>query len=341
MGLLLRRRGDRRARSPRINRRQSKKFIPSADREFAYTAQQFALVIARDLARYHLSAEDSAIITEAVKNFRQALSKALHRFSRTQQTVMEKKAARKKAEEVVRKYGRIIRANPDVSHIDKASVRIFERKKERKQQSCMMTAPYIRYLGAYDRGGPGSIQHVLKFKEEFDSTTSALPNGAERLELFVEWVPQGERIPRSPEEMYGRAWYLRSFTRSRMEVKFPMPPVPMLIVYWGRWADAKGNVGPWSQTVVARVEGWSTQAHDDEVSTGAVGALPDVLHGGKRELANDARFFLAERREVRERYMEGRAALPEGLPDRLPMDLAATIRQLPEQVCEDRPVDTA
>jgi hypothetical protein len=31
----------------------------------------------------------------------------------------------------------------------------------------------------------------------------------------------------------------------------------MLVVYWGRWADATGNVGPWSNTVVGRVEGWS------------------------------------------------------------------------------------
>ena len=39
-----------------------------------------------------------------------------------------------------------------------------------------------------------------------------------------------------------------------------MPPicrVSMLVVYWGRWADAVGNVGPWSATVVSRVEGHS------------------------------------------------------------------------------------
>jgi len=27
------------------------------------------------------------------------------------------------------------------------------------------------------------------------------------------------------------------------------------VCYWGRWADAKGNVGPFSKTCVARVEG--------------------------------------------------------------------------------------
>ncbi len=29
------------------------------------------------------------------------------------------------------------------------------------------------------------------------------------------------------------------------------------MVYWGRWADATGEIGRWSQTVTARVEAWS------------------------------------------------------------------------------------
>ena len=34
-----------------------------------------------------------------------------------------------------------------------------------------------------------------------------------------------------------------------------MARVPMRVVYWGRWADATGNVGPFSETVVGWVEG--------------------------------------------------------------------------------------
>jgi hypothetical protein len=50
---------------------------------------------------------------------------------------------------------------------------------------------------------------------------------------------------------------LRSFSRSPIRVAPPICRVPMLAVYWGRWADAIGNVGPFSQTVVSRIEGWS------------------------------------------------------------------------------------
>jgi len=36
-----------------------------------------------------------------------------------------------------------------------------------------------------------------------------------------------------------------------------MARVPMRVVYWGRWADAAGNVGPFSVTAIGWIEGGS------------------------------------------------------------------------------------
>jgi hypothetical protein len=33
-----------------------------------------------------------------------------------------------------------------------------------------------------------------------------------------------------------------------------MARVPMRVVYWGRWADSVGNVGPFSATAAAWIE---------------------------------------------------------------------------------------
>src|SRR5205085_2414541 len=52
-----------------------------------------------------------------------------------------------------------------------------------------------------------------------------------------------------------RPWYLRSYTRSPIVLTPPMPRVPMRVVYWGRWADSVGNVGPFSATAVGWIEG--------------------------------------------------------------------------------------
>ena len=50
------------------------------------------------------------------------------------------------------------------------------------------------------------------------------------------------------------------YTRSPMEVEYPIPSQPMLIVYWAKWADSTGNTSRCSKTCVARVEGWTSDA---------------------------------------------------------------------------------
>ena len=82
------------------------------------------------------------------------------------------------------------------------------------------------------------------------------PPGAMRLELFVDLIPPDEEIPAYPGANHaGRPWYLRSYTRSPIKLTPPMARVPMCVVYWGRWADSTGNVGPFSATAVAWIEG--------------------------------------------------------------------------------------
>lgn len=86
--------------------------------------------------------------------------------------------------------------------------------------------------------------------------TKANPDGAVRLELFVDLVPPDEEVPAHPGAIHGgRPWYLRSYTRSPIVIAPPMARVPMRIVYWARWADSTGNVGPFSATAVAWIEG--------------------------------------------------------------------------------------
>jgi hypothetical protein len=54
---------------------------------------------------------------------------------------------------------------------------------------------------------------------------------------------------------HGTSLYLRSYTRSPIRLTPPMAKVPMRIVYWARWADSTGNVGPFSATAAAWIEG--------------------------------------------------------------------------------------
>lgn len=233
------------------------KFIPDGDSDFARNAWSFAQVIVCDPARFHLSADDARRIETAVQAFRDALAKSLHRFTRSMQTTMRKDEARARAVAIVRKYGNLIRVNDEISATDKSMLRINERPKRLKKTRCPRTAPHLEFVGTTGENGGLGHEHILKFCDAplVGSRRPRAP-GATRLELFVELVPPGEPIPAHPRELSGgRLWYLRSFTRSPMHVGFPVPDRPMRVVYWARWADSTGNVGPFCATVVARLEG--------------------------------------------------------------------------------------
>ena len=108
-------------------------------------------------------------------------------------------------------------------------------------------------LGSWVTYGLGSVSDNLP---AFVVMHDAKPRGAVRLELFYMWLEAGQKPPKYPDD---RARYLRSYTRTPIEVEFPVPPRPMLLVYWGRWADSRGEVGPFSPAVRARPEGWSEE----------------------------------------------------------------------------------
>lgn len=260
----------------------AKKFIPDGDRDFAKMSHVFERTIAENPAAYCLSADVAAEISEAVREYRDALALALRRSTRTQETVAKKDEARCVAEAIVRKYGRLIRANDEIPPWVKASAGVHERATRLKPRECPETAPLLRYLGSEDgllKNGRrksqrrrkhlrrehrnGAVQdhrapvHVLEFLTAAGKGSSAKPFGAVRLEVFIEMVRPGERVPRYPGETTGRPWYLRSFTTNPLRVRFPMPSEPRMIIYWARWADAKGETGPWSNAAMARVEGWS------------------------------------------------------------------------------------
>jgi len=245
---------------------RARKFIPDADGEFATMAERFAAGIAREPQRYMLTAGDAEQIAKMVARFREAFTIASTPNKRTKFTIEDKDSARAMAERTVRKYGAVIRANPDIPTRDKEAIDVYEKPAQLSKRAVPREAPWLSYhgpgieaaLGAEmttDRGAAAT--HILKFRTQ--SGTRGRPEGAVRVEIFVDLVPPGEKIPRHPAERTGRPWYLRSFTTSRMEVAFPMPSEPMLVVYWARWASTSGEVSRFSRTCIARQEGWTSK----------------------------------------------------------------------------------
>jgi hypothetical protein len=238
----------------------SGKFIPSADEKFAEKAGAFAAVIANDLAVYDVAREESEALTSAVARFRTALAAARHRQTKNLLATIEKNKQRQELEGMVRRVAARIRANDRIDRVAKGRLGIDERPTKLKQRKCPDEMPMLRFVRASSGGPTMEPKHELAFHARHRLGESMIPKakppGAERLELFVDLVPPDEPIPKFPGQNHGgRPWYLRSFTRTPFTVKPPMSRVPMRVVYWARWADTVGNVGPFSATVVGTVEG--------------------------------------------------------------------------------------
>jgi hypothetical protein len=121
---------------------------------------------------------------------------------------------------------------------------------------CPQEPPLLTFVRALHEGRSAAPMHELSFKSL--DWKKAKPEGAVRLELFVDLVAPDEPIPAHPGTNYGgRPWYWRSYTRSPIVIVPPIARVPMRVLYWGRWADSTGETGPFCNTCVGWIEGGS------------------------------------------------------------------------------------
>jgi hypothetical protein len=264
-------RKDKRRRAPvRRKRRNLVKFIPTGDSDFAMTARNFVIYLQKHGEACGVPPERVAELDQAVTSFRGCLTATLLTWNRNKAEVHRKNAARRVAVEAVQTVADVIRADRNVDALHKTMLRIKVKPKKLKQRNCPVRPPMLQFIGSADgsvggngmRGG-GSGVHIIKFfdLETLGTVRRAKPDGAARLELFIDYVPEGAPIPSHPAQQRGWHNYVQSYTKSPMRVEFPVPGAgsgAMLIVYWGRWADATGAVGRFSKTCVARVEGWSS-----------------------------------------------------------------------------------
>ena len=238
----------------------ARKFIPDADADFASMARNFAEHVSNDAAKFGLSQDEGQAIAHAVAMFFEARNANANGFTRSKATSQAKDEARALAEKLIRRAGNMIRGNDKVSSVDKIGVGVKDRPTRLRKRACPEAPPTLHFGGAssFTFGTPG--MHVIHFFDAAVSGTIAKPDGAARLELFVDLVPPGEPIPEHPGQRHGgMTWYLRSYTRSPMRVEYPKSETPMRVVYWGRWASATGETGAFSRPLVAPIEGrdWS------------------------------------------------------------------------------------
>jgi hypothetical protein len=238
----------------------SNKFIPSGDEALDAFAKAFAIKIAEDPSVYRVSQDDLSTLQRLQQAFHDALTAAWNRQTRSMQLTGLKESARAELEQHMRKLGRMIRANDDIDPVAKHVMRLGGAPIRARKQTCPNEPPQLTFVRVLHQGIGATPIHELRFGPA-DSSRKAKPQGAARIELFVDLIPPDEPIPTHPGANHGgRPWYLRSYTRSPIVITPPTARVPMRVVYWARWADPTGNVGPFSNAAAGYVEGGSVAA---------------------------------------------------------------------------------
>lgn len=235
-------------------RGMANRFIPSGDNDFLLMARSFSSAITEECERFGISSEEARSLAVQVEAYKAKLDVVLCRATRSPTVTAEKEEARRALEKMIKRLALRVRATDALD--SPMMVRLGMRERVARPRACPQEPPKLAFVRALHAGNGDAPRHELTFRAMQWGKTK--PEGAARLELFVDLVRPGEAIPAHPGANHGgRPWYLRSYTRSPIVVAPPMTRTAMRVVYWGRWADSTGNVGPFSSTAVGWIEGGS------------------------------------------------------------------------------------
>ena len=218
--------------------------FPDDDAGILAVAVNFAQVLKKNQSRYFVVDSEVDEIRRNVEEFRAAYFAANDKSTRTQAAVSLKDQTRNSTVSFIRTYANIIRANQGVSDQAKIELGMQPHNRGRSPRSCPQSEPLLKFQGL----APG--MHGLRFSDAKTPNSSAKPMCAVRLELFMALSD-----PNGPEPTIDEAKYLRSYTKNPIRIMLPAPGTPKLVTYWGRWADSRGEVGPWSVALHTTIVG--------------------------------------------------------------------------------------
>ena len=209
-------------------------YLPLRLADYATWTLNFATLLTANPALYGLTAGDAAAVQGAYDDFAAAYAISSAPESRTSVTVAATQAARNALSAILRAYVRIILANAGVLDESKVALGLTIRDTHPTAIPAPATSPVLGLVGAT----PGQL--TLTFRDTGSSLKSrARPAGVLMLELHMFL---GTTAPATADATP----YFADITRSPFAVNIPGADVGKDAFLYGRWKNAKGEVGPWS-----------------------------------------------------------------------------------------------
>jgi hypothetical protein len=209
--------------------------IPNADELAKAYFKRFAERLSEDPGAYFQSVADAAAITLASNNFSAALDVASDPLTRTSAKVLLKDEMRNACEALIRLYSIQIKYNQAISSEMKAYLGIAQPNSSRQQRNVPATFVDLAVKGAL----LGS--HTVTYTDSMTGKKSK-PFGAQTVELIV-------AISDEPVSDPGLGKTYGIFSRNPIGVAFEHADNTKVATYWARWANVRGQAGPWSNPV--------------------------------------------------------------------------------------------
>jgi hypothetical protein len=214
--------------------------VPAGDEEAEQYMRTFAENIAANYAAYAMSLADSQALSLAVGNFTTAWNRYKNPITTGPLALTQKNETRNAAEALVRLHSMQIKFNAGISTELKDAIGVRQPNPNRTSNDEPTTNPILAIIGAL----PGS--QTLRFTDSTTPTSRAKPPGVSLMELWVA-IGEDEAEDRSTARSIGL------FTKNPIGIAFQEADNQKIATYWGRWANSKGQYGPWSSKVAMTI----------------------------------------------------------------------------------------
>lgn len=218
----------------------SNDYIPGTDDGFATWGSQFAQNISLSPSTYMLTPAQAAAIQSAVDLYIAKLAIADNAMTRNVGTIADKDDAKATAMELCRGYAMLIKQNSGIADADKLFIGVRPINTSREPIDPPSTSPLINIVGQT----PG-VQS-LRVADSTTPDSRARPFGCANVQLFL-GIGTTEPLPQA------QCQFLGAFTRSHIDVDFSETDDGKLATFYARWANQKGEVGPWSLPISMRI----------------------------------------------------------------------------------------
>ena len=209
-------------------------FIPLKLAAYAAWMLNFSAQLTAAPATFGLVAGDAATVAVAYSAFSAAYAISTNPATRTSVTVGTTQTTRNALSTLVRTYAKLIQSNAGVSDANRVAIGLPIHDTHPTAIPAPGTAPVLALTGAT----PGIL--TLTFRDTGSSIKSrSRPAGVLSLELHALYATTA---PASADATP----YARDVTRSPFALAVAPGDVGKDAYLYGRWKNAKGQVGPWS-----------------------------------------------------------------------------------------------